>query len=109
MTSFDGRQRPRPIKDAADEIKAWLGFATLLVGGLAGAGVNLLTDDQASALTALLAAIPGVVGAVTVALTAFGIVRRSEPLVTPLSDPRDASGDRLVVVDERGQTGGVLR
>lgn len=91
--------RPRPVKDAADELRAWLGLATLLVGGAAGAGINLLTDDQASALTALLAAVPGIVGAVTVALTAFGIVRRSEPLVTPMIDPRDSSGAPLVVVD----------
>jgi hypothetical protein len=107
--SFDGRQRPRPIKDAADEIRSWLSFATLLVGGLTGAGINLLTDEQASALTALLAAVPGIVGAVTVALTAFGIVRRSEPLVTPLADPMDASGAPLVVVGERGTAGGMLR
>ncbi len=101
--------RPRPIKTAADELKAWLGFATLLVGGAAGAGVNLLTDDQANALTALLATAPGIVGAVTVVLTAFGIVKRSEPLVTPMIDPRDSSGAPLVAVDGRGTIGGVLR
>ena len=101
--------RPRPIKTAADELKAWLGFATLVLGGAAGAGVNLLTDDQANALTALLAAVPGIVGAVSVVLTAFGIVRRSEPLVTPMSDPRDNDGSPLVVVGDRPTTGGVLR
>lgn len=87
--------RPRPIKDAADELRKWISFATLVIGGAAGAGVNLLTDEQANALTALLAAVPGVVGAITVALTAFGIVRRSEPLVTPLEDPMTATGEKL--------------
>lgn len=103
------RDRPRPIKTAADELKTWLGFVTLIVGGAAGAGINLLTDEQANALTALLAGIPGIVGAVTVVLTAFGIVRRSEPLVTPMIDPRDSSGAPLVVVDDRPRSTGVLR
>ena len=77
MTSIDSR--PRPIKAAADELKSWLGFLTLIVGGAAGAGINLLTDEQANALTATLAAIPGVVGTVTVLLTAF-------PQIDPPSD-----------------------
>lgn len=93
MTSVENR--PRPIKVAADELKSWLSLATLVVGGLAGAGINLLTDEQASALTAVLAAVPGLVGAVTVLLAAFGIVKRSEPLVTPLEDPQDRDGNRL--------------
>lgn len=88
--------RPRPIKAAADELKTWLSFATLIVGGLGGAGVNLLTDDQANALTAILAGVPGVVGMVAVLLAAFGIVKRSEPLVTPMQDPRDNDGTQLV-------------
>lgn len=95
MTILGINDRPRPIKDAADELKKWLGLATLLVGGLGGAGVNLLTDDQANALTATLAAIPGAFGTVTVLLAAFGIVKRSEPLVTPLEDPRTAEGEKL--------------
>lgn len=99
----------RPIKTAADEIKKWLALATLLVGGLGGAGVNLLTDEQANALTAFLAAVPGVVGAVTVLLTAFGIVKRAEPLVTPMVDPRDNDGTQLVAIDQRPTSGGVLR
>lgn len=92
---MDISDRPRPIKAAADELKTWLAFATLVVGGLGGSGVNLITDEQASALTATLAGIPGVVGAVTVLLTAFGIVRRSEPLVTPLEDPVSSTGEKL--------------
>lgn len=87
--------RPRPIKAAANELKAWLSLATLLVGGLGGAGVNLITDEQADALTATLASIPGVVGSVAVLLTAFGIRKRSEPLVTPLEDPMTATGEKL--------------
>lgn len=93
--SIDITSRPRPIKAAADELKAWLSLATLLVGGLGGAGVNLLTDEQSDALTATLAAIPGVVGAVAVLLTAFGIRKRAEPLVTPLENPMTADGERL--------------
>ena len=101
--------RPRPVKAAADELKSWLGFATLIVGGAAGAGINLLTDDQANALTALLAAVPGIVGLVTVLLTAFGIVNRSEPLVTPMEDPRDNDGTKLVAIGDRPSSGSVLR
>jgi hypothetical protein len=100
--------RPRPIKAAADQLKSWLGFATLIVGGAAGAGVNLLTDDQADALTATLAAVPGVVGTITVLLTAFGIVKRTEPLVTPMEDPRDNDGTKLVAIADRPRSGGVL-
>lgn len=91
----DIRTRPRPIKAAADELKTWIGFATLVIGGAAGAGINLLTDEQATALTALLSAVPGVVGLVSAVAVAFGVVRRSEPLVTPLEDPRTAHGERL--------------
>jgi hypothetical protein len=87
--------RPRPIKAAADKLGSWLAFATLVVGGLAGAGINLLTAEQADAVTATLAAVPGVVGTVTVLLTAFGIRKRSEPLVTPLEDPMNNAGQRL--------------
>lgn len=109
MTVMGINDRPRPIKTAADQLKSWLGFATLVVGGAAGAGINLLTDEQANAITALLAAVPGVVGTVTVLLTAFGIVRRSEPLVTPMTDPRDNDGTKLVSLGERPTAGGVLR
>lgn len=91
----DINDRPRPIKAAADELKTWIAYATLLVGGLGGAGVNLITDEQASAATAILAGIPGAFGAVMVLLTAFGIVKRSEPLVTPIGDPMDRDGNRL--------------
>lgn len=95
---IDIHERPRPIKQAADELKGWIGLLTLIVGGAAGAGVNLLTDEQASALTALLSAIPGVVGLVGTVLVAFGIVRRSEPVVTPLIDPKavDSRTGKLV-------------
>lgn len=87
--------RPRPVKAAADRLGAWLSFATLVVGGLAPAGVKLLTDEQASALTATLAAVPGIVGTIAVLLTAFGIRKRAEPLVTPVEDPQDNAGRKL--------------
>lgn len=87
--------RPRPVKAAADRLGSWLAFATLVVGGLGGAGINLLTAAQADAVTATLAAVPGIVGTVTVLLTAFGIRKRAEPLVTPVNDPMDDAGRRL--------------
>lgn len=93
--SIDITSRPRPIKRAADDIASWLSLATLLVGGLGGAGVNIVTDEQANALTAVLAGIPGFVGAFAVLLVAFGIIRRSEPLVTPLENPMTAAGEKL--------------
>jgi len=90
-------ERPRPIAEAADRAVKIVGTLSALVTALAGSGIALLTTEQASAVTALLGAVPGVVTMIGVALASFGIVGRSEPKVTPLEDPRDNQGNRLVI------------
>jgi hypothetical protein len=87
-------ERPRPIHDASAQLVRWLGVAGSVVLGLVGWGV--LTAAQGDAVVGLLGLIPGVVNAIATLLTAIGIRRRSEPLVTPLTDPRNNTGERLV-------------
>ncbi|HYQ69067.1 hypothetical protein [Actinophytocola sp.] len=96
LTDINIDDRPRPIKDAADKLTKWLGVAGSLVIALVGWGV--LSAAQGDAVIGLLGVIPGVVSAVTTALTAFGIHRSAEPKVTPLSDPRDNELRALVVL-----------
>lgn len=78
--------RPRPLRVAASIV----GGLTALVSGLVGSG--LLTGGQGDAVT-------GIITAVLALLAAFGITVTAEPKVTPLADPRDASGQRLVPAD----------
>jgi len=80
--------RPRPLVDAASVTSKIVGTVGTLVTVLVGWGVVTLV--QQDAITGLLGAIPGVVTLVSTLLAAFGVVRRGEPVVTPLSDPRDA-------------------
>lgn len=98
--------RPRPIRDAAAKLSKLLGVAGALVTALVGWGV--VTATQGDAITGLLGAIPGIVTAVTSVLTAFGIVRQAEPLVTPVSDPRTNSGVPLVSHSPPGDFGSGL-
>lgn len=79
--------RPRPLAEAARSVSWWLG----LLGALAVSGTTfgVITAQQGDAIAGLLGLVPGLVTAVFTALSAFGVVRRGEPLVTPLSDPRD--------------------
>jgi hypothetical protein len=95
--------RPRPIKVAADKLSKVLAVAGAFVTALAGWGI--LSVAQQDAVTGLLGAIPGVVTAVTTVLTAFSIVRRAEPLVTPMSDPRDNAGAPLAAPSPSGDFG----
>lgn len=89
--------RPRPLADAAGLAVRVVGTLSALVTALAGAGIAVLSVEQASAVTALLGAVPGVVTLVGVALASFGIVKRAEPQVTPVADPMDNRGNRLVI------------
>lgn len=90
MTRMDIDERPRPVLEAANSVGTWIGTAGSLVTALAGWG--LMTAAQGDAVQSLLGAIPGLITLVTTLLAAFGVVRRSEPLVTPLSDPRNDEG-----------------
>jgi len=89
-------ERPRPLADAASTAVKVVGTLSAFVTALAGSGIALLSAEQADALTALLGAVPGLITLVAVALAAFGIVKRTEPVVTPVKSPRDADGTPLV-------------
>lgn len=91
-----GEERPRPLADAADRAVRVVGTLSALVTALAGAGISLLTQDQANAVTAVLAGTPGLIAAIGVMLASFGIVRKAEPKVTPVASPRDNAGNVLV-------------
>lgn len=99
----DFSNRPRPIKAVAGKLSKLIGVAGALVTALVGWGV--VTATQGDAVTGLLGTIPGVVTAVTTALAAFGIVKRSEPLVTPMSDPRTDTGSPLMSHSPPGDFG----
>ncbi len=93
--------RPRPLLDAASVTSRVVGTVGTLVAMLVGWGVVSLA--QQDAVDGLLGAIPGLVTLVTTVLAAFGVVRRGEPLVTPLSDPRDAKLRTLVTLGPAGR------
>lgn len=94
MTNRELSLRPRPILDAFKSI----GSAISLLGSMVTAfvGWGILTEVQGDALEGLLGAIPGLITLITSLLSAFGVVRRAEPLVTPMEDPRTDDGVRLV-------------
>ncbi|MGH3783127.1 MAG: hypothetical protein ACRDZY_07160 [Acidimicrobiales bacterium] len=91
--SYSVAVRPTPLRDAAKSI----GTVAGIVGGLVSGAVTygLLSGTQGGAITALLAAIPGVIGLVSALLSAFGVVMKAEPLVTPVDAPQDNQGNRL--------------
>ena len=87
------RDRPRPILAKFKTVGSTVAFLGTAVTGLATWGV--LDAAEAGSTNALLAAIPGFLTLVTGVLSAFGVVKSSEPLVTPVSDPRDNGGRPL--------------
>lgn len=89
--------RPRPLADAAGRAVRVVGTLSALVTALAGSGIALLTVEQADAVTGLLGAVPGIITLAGVALASFGVVKEAEPQVTPVDDPMDNQGNRLVI------------
>lgn len=88
--------RPHPI---LDKVKTVGGVLSALTGLIAWAGTyGFLTATQTGATSALIALVPGVLAAGGSVLTSFGVGKSSEPLVTPLSDPRDNAGAQLLTV-----------
>lgn len=77
--------RPRPILEAFKSVGSAVAFLSSVITAAVGWGV--LTAAQGDASVALLGAIPGAVALVGALLTAFGVVKRAEPQVTPNSDP----------------------
>lgn len=88
--------RPTPLDDAASKVARTVGTLSALVTALAGAGIALLSVEQASAVTALLGAVPGVVALVGTVLASFRVRDIAKPDVTPVEDPRAADGTPLV-------------
>lgn len=83
-----------PLLDIAAEATRWVGIIGALV--TAAVGYGILTLAQGDAVTGLLGLIPGIVAAVSNAMTAFRVARRGAEVVTPVADPRDNDGVRLV-------------
>jgi hypothetical protein len=80
--------RPRPIKVAAGQLSKALGGMLAFATATGGVTTYLsAVQDVPPALTAVLSSLPGWAGVLMLALYAFGIVNRTEPLVTPLEDP----------------------
>lgn len=90
------RLRPTPLDDAASRTAKVVGTLSALVTTLAGAGIAVLSAEQASALTAALGAIPGAVALVGTVIAAFRVRDVAKPDVTPVDDPRDNEGNHLV-------------
>lgn len=88
--------RPTPLDDAASRTAKIVGTLSALVTAVAGAGIALISAEQASALTALLGAIPGAVALVGTAVAAFRVRDIAKPDVTPVEDPRANDGTALV-------------
>lgn len=90
---YDTIARPTPLRAAFKTT----GSAIAFVGSVVAFAVTwgLLSTDQASAIDALLAAVPGLIGLGTALLAAFGVVAKSEPQVTPVEAPQDDQGNRL--------------
>jgi hypothetical protein len=86
VSTVDMSRRPRPL---LEKLKTVGGVLAALSGLVAwGASAGLLTTQQSAASSALIALVPGVLTAVGALLASFGVVKSSEPLVTPTSDPR---------------------
>lgn len=92
---MDTIDRPTPLDDAARRATKIAGTVGALLTALAGAGISLLTVEQASALTALAGAAPGLITLVGAAYAAFGTANLAKPNVTPVADPRDNQGNTL--------------
>ncbi|MGW4129507.1 hypothetical protein [Amycolatopsis japonica] len=85
-----------PLAAAArSAAKIWTAVGGIVTGL---AGVGIITADQNTALQGLLVAVTALVGAGTSAAAAFGVRRQAEPLVTPVADPRDDDGTKLVPI-----------
>ena len=79
--------RPRPIRTAALVVSAVGAVVTWLVSS------GILDVGQGDA-------VQGLIAAVVLVLSAFGVPLLAEPKVTPLSDPMDSRGRLLAPVRE---------
>ncbi len=89
--------RPRPILDAIRS-GAWVSVAGALITAAVAFGV--LNVEQGHAVELIVSALVGVLAAGTSTLHAFHVLHRAEPEVTPVADPQDNLGRRLVPEDQ---------
>ncbi|WP_103344051.1 hypothetical protein [Amycolatopsis sp. CA-126428] len=94
MTTSTGR--PRPILEAI-RTGAWRTLAGTLITAAVSFGV--LNAQQATVAGNLVAALATLLTAVTAVLSQLHVLANAEPLVTPVSDPRNDNGDRLAPSD----------
>lgn len=85
--------RPRPVHEAAKGQQLTTAIGTIIT---ALAAIGVLTLDQSDAIQVILTIVAPVAAAVTGLLAAFGVVKKAEPNVTPLADPRDTLGNPLI-------------
>jgi hypothetical protein len=85
--------RPRPIL-AAILSGSWRPAVGTAV--TAAVAFGLLDSTQASAVNNVAAGLVTLLTALTATLHAFGVLTTSEKQTTPLADPVDADGERLV-------------
>lgn len=94
-----------PLADIAVDVSRvqamWVGASTAIVSG---GVITLATSD---AITALLGLIPGLLALAGTILGARQVAAVGEPLVTPVSDPRDNEGRKLVPAPPGGTQQGV--
>lgn len=94
MSSTNQTPRPTPLRAAFRSVGGIISLVGAAIVFLGTWGV--LSADQAHAIDALLAAVPGLITLGAALLASFGVVVKAEPLVTPLEDPQDDAGRRLV-------------
>lgn len=91
--------RPRPL---LDNFKT-LGTALSTIGGFIAylSTLGVLNADQLRESNAVIAIVPGVVAVIGGLLASFGVVKKSEPAVTPVADPAVVVDGRLVPLEPR--------
>jgi hypothetical protein len=93
MAEHAALDRPRPILEAiqAGMWKTWLGGAVT-----AAVAFGILNTQQATAVNNLVAAVVTLVTVATSLAAQLHVLHTAEPQVTPVSDPQDDAGHKLV-------------
>lgn len=88
--------RPQPLADAAADVtKIQAPIVGLITALVSGGLIGLTTSHW---IVALIGLVPGFLALLGTIVGAGQVVNVGAPLVTPLSDPRDDSGQLLVPV-----------
>lgn len=86
--------RPQPLQSIANDVSVtaglWMGIATTLVTA------GLISINTSNLITALFGVIPGALAAFGTVLAARHVAKAGALVVTPVLDPRNNAGQRLV-------------